>query len=64
MPKPVIPAVPSSAGAQGRALFDASVKETLEVITGARVGKITALPSGATLADVIAKVNEIVARLQ
>jgi len=64
MRKPVIPAVPVSAVAHGRAKFDNAIKESLEVITGARVGKIVALPSDATLADVIAKVNEIVARLQ
>lgn len=64
MRKPVIPAVPVSAAASGRAMFDASLKESLEVITGARGGRIQSLPADATMADVIAKVNEIVARLQ
>lgn len=62
MKKPAIPQVPR--GEQPRAGFDQSVKETLEIITGRRGGSVQPLPADASLADVIAKVNEIVARLQ
>lgn len=64
MPKPAIPAVPKTATEHGRHLFDASLKESVERITGQRGGKIVQLESTATLADVIAKVNEIIERLQ
>lgn len=51
---------PSTAG---QPFLDA-VKEDLEVIMGRRGGKVKALPGTATLDDVIAKVNEIIERLQ
>lgn len=62
MKKPAIPQVPQ--GNQPRAAFDQSVKETLEIVTGRRAGRIEPLPAGASTDDVIAKVNEIIARLQ
>jgi hypothetical protein len=40
------------------------VKETLEIITGRRDGKVQPLPADASLADVVNKVNELIARLQ
>lgn len=60
--KPAIPQVPR--GAQPRTGFDQSVKETLEVITGQRGERLDSLPSSASLADVIAKVNALLDRLQ
>ena len=58
-----IPKVPI--GAEPRDQFDLALKENLEQITGRRTAKIAALdPATATLADVIAKVNEIVGRIQ
>lgn len=62
MRKPAIPQVPRPE--QPRTGFDQSVKETLEIITGRRGGPVQPLPADASLADVINKVNEIVARLQ
>jgi hypothetical protein len=41
-----------------------AVKENLEQIMGQRLDPLKPLPSSATLSDVIAKVNEIIARLQ
>jgi hypothetical protein len=61
MQKPAIPQLP---GPPERSRFDSSLKETLEVLTGARGGKITPLESNAGLSDVITKINEILAVLQ
>lgn len=44
--------------------FNEVVKENLEVLSGLRGGKIKELPSTASAADVIAKVNEILKRMQ
>jgi hypothetical protein len=58
-----IPPVPNANSP--RDSFDAAVKENLEVITGRRGEKIAPLnASTATLADVVAKVNEILNRIQ
>jgi hypothetical protein len=62
--KPSIPNIPPSAVNSDRRQFDSAVKETLEVLTGKRGVRIEALQSTASLADVIAKVNEIIDRLQ
>lgn len=62
MKKPAIPQVPR--GEQPRAGFDQSLKENLEIITGRRGGSVQPLPADASLAAVVAKVNEIIARLQ
>lgn len=59
--KPAIPQPPQDAA---RAPFDRATKECLEVIMGRRGGRISPLAATATLDDVIAKVNEIIARLQ
>lgn len=40
------------------------IKENIEIITGRRGGKIALLPDTATDADVIAKINEVITRLQ
>jgi len=60
--KPAIPQVPRDG--QPRTPFDQAVKESLEIVTGRRAGRIEPLPAGASTDDVIAKVNEIIARLQ
>jgi hypothetical protein len=44
--------------------FLAPVYENLEILTGVRVAPIEALPENATLEEVVAKINEIIARLQ
>jgi hypothetical protein len=64
MSKPVIPVVPPSASTQGRTLFDSSVKETLELLTGRRGDGIRALSVDASTSEIIEKINEIIERLQ
>lgn len=59
-----IPQVPN-ANDMARRSFDVAVKESLDVLSGRLPNtRITALESTATLDDVIAKVNEILALLQ
>ncbi len=41
-----------------------AVKENLEILQGLRGGTIAQLPTTATTAEIIAKLNEIVSRLQ
>ncbi len=62
MKKPAIPQVPKNG--QPRLGFDQSIKETLEIVMGRRGGSVQPLASDATLSDVIAKVNELIARIQ
>lgn len=62
MTKRAIPTVPLPQ--QPRQQFDAAVKEDLEIIMGHRGVRIKELPATATPDDVIAKVNELIARLQ
>lgn len=59
-----IPTVPRSALGSDRQPFDTAVKENLDLLLGRQGGTIQALPAGATLAEVVAKLNEIIARLQ
>ena len=47
-----------------RAGFDQALKENLEAIMGQRGEPIRPLADTASTADIIAKVNEIIARLQ
>jgi hypothetical protein len=63
MKKSAIPSVLSLDQELARVLEP--IKNNLEIITGARPGtkEITKLATTATLTDVIAKVNEVVARL-
>lgn len=56
------PAIPSPFGSDDERVLR-PVKETLDILTGARSGEIAALDATATLADVIAKVNAIINRL-
>jgi len=60
--KPAIPQVPRAE--QPRAAFDQATKETLEIITGRRGGSVKPLANDASLADVIAKLNELLTRIQ
>lgn len=61
--KPGIPNPPRKG--DDRSKFDAAIKETVEIITGRRGDKITALNTEtATAADCAAKINEIIERLQ
>lgn len=62
MKKPAIPQVPRDG--QPRTPFDQAVKETLEIVTGRRVGRIEPLPAGATTDEIVAKLNEVIDRLQ
>lgn len=64
MPKRAIPSVPKSATEHGRKLFDDTVKENLEIIMGRRVDAIEELSVDASTSDIIAKINEIIGRLQ
>jgi hypothetical protein len=61
--KPSIPRVPKSDD-PARQKFDDAVKQNIEVFTGARGGQITPLSGSATTAEVIAKINEIIDRMQ
>jgi len=61
--KPAIPVLDSKDRTLNQVL--AAVKENIEVITGARAGsaQINTLDSTATTAQIIAKINEIIGRL-
>lgn len=61
MKKPAIPAV--NVQDQRIASLLRPIKENLEIMNGTRGGYLAELPANASLADVISKVNEIVARL-
>lgn len=58
-----IPQIPISADPQTKA-FLAALKENFEIMAGQRGGRISALESSATNAEIIAKINEIINRLQ
>lgn len=62
MKKPSIPQLPGPN--DNRQGFDRSIKETLEIITGRRGHAIGLLPSSASTAEIVAKLNEIIGRLQ
>jgi hypothetical protein len=64
MRKRPIPPVPRSAGEHGRTAFDSAVKEDLELIMGQRGSTITPLADTSTSDDILAKINEIIERLQ
>jgi len=61
--KPSIPVVNSTDKTTNLAF--AAIRETLEIMTGVRAGtsQINQLAPGATNAEIIAKVNEIIAKL-
>lgn len=62
MNKRPIPTAPASGDDPYR--FNQAVKENLEILTGRRAPPLQKLDATATLAEVIAKVNEIIDRLQ
>jgi len=62
MKKRAIPKTPSPG--EDRAAFDQAVRENLQIIMGERAGRIAPLGQSATLSEVIAKMNEILVRLQ
>lgn len=64
MSKRAIPSIPKSAAEHGRLPFDLALKETLEQITGQRGEPVARLPTAATTAQIVAKINEIIDRLQ
>lgn len=64
MSKRSIPPVPKSAAEHGRLPFDLALKEVVEQIAGRRGDQIEPLPATATTAQIIAKINEIITRLQ
>lgn len=63
MKKPAIPS-PSKLADPAQVKFDAAVKERLELIAGERGTKLASLPAGASLDDVIAKINELIGLMQ
>jgi hypothetical protein len=65
MKKPGIPAAHGGVVDSNLQRMLVAMKENLEIITGARpqVGEIAQLSSTATTADIIAKINEIISRL-
>ena len=59
--KPGIPSIPTNTEVYSTLQ---ALKENIELITGVRGGSpVAALPAGATLADVVSKINEIVGKL-
>lgn len=62
--KPALPDTPKPNATPGeRFEFDSRVRETLEIFAGRRGGKITPLADSASTAEIIEKINEIIARL-
>jgi hypothetical protein len=59
------PAIPTTLSIQDISIATIlrPMKENLEIITGIRDGAITQLPTDATLAQTVAKINEIITRL-
>ena len=59
------PAIPSLIGIQDRSIATvlSPMKENIEILNGTREGLLVPLPTDATLAQAVAKINEIIARL-
>ena len=62
MKKPGIPTIPPGKDPDTYNVLS-TIKETVEILTGVRGGKISTLSSAATTAQIIAKINEIINRL-
>lgn len=62
MRKRAIPQAPKGQESRGR--FDEAIKENLEIICGQRNSKVDLLPDNASNAEIIAKINELIALLQ
>ena len=60
--KPGIPSIPATVSGE---LFPVliSMKENIELLTGVRGGNIDQLSASATTAEIVAKINEIIVRL-
>lgn len=56
------PAIPSPAGSEDERILR-PMKEILDRLTGARIGRLEELPSTATSADIIDKINAVIRRL-
>lgn len=63
MKKTSVPDVPFTPDSPRR-MFDQAVRENINVITGKQGGKIAPLSETATTAQIIAKINELLTRLQ
>lgn len=63
MKKPSIPTPDPKIPSNIKSMLD-PIKENIEIITGRRAGSVDALDGSATTAQVIAKINEIIDRLQ
>lgn len=61
MKKPAIPAV--SIPDNRLAALLRPMKENIEILTGTRSGRLTELADGASTAEIISKINAIIARL-
>lgn len=58
------PAIPSLLPIQDRSIAAVGpMKENIEILNGVREGLLTTLPTDATLAQAVAKINEIILRL-
>ena len=59
------PAIPSTLSIQDRSIaaIVGPMKENIEILTGVREGLIAPLPSDATTAQIISKINEVILRL-
>jgi hypothetical protein len=62
MRKPAIPSLLPIKDASLAAVL-APMKENIEIINGSREGLLTTLPTDATLSQTVAKINEIIIRL-
>lgn len=56
------PAIPPPSGLEAERVLR-PMKETLDILTGARIGEITPLDSAATNEDIINKINAVIQRL-
>lgn len=63
MARRAIPSIPLVDDIPTR-MYMIAVKENIEVLNGVRGGRIDKLPASATMDEVIAKINEIIGRLQ
>lgn len=61
--KPALPDTPKPGATPAeRFEFDARVRQTLEIFTGRAGGRIAPLPAGASQDEIVAKLNELIAR--
>jgi hypothetical protein len=62
MKKPGIPSIPAGKDPDTYNVLS-TLKETVEILTGVRGGKLSTLASTATTAQIITKINEIISKL-